>query len=55
MAFLTLSPNQLDASTIPQLRQGFSSDDFSDAIAVAQYAEQAQKYARLKRCYDSIV
>jgi len=44
MAFLTLSPNQLDASTIPQLRQGFSSTDFSDAAqAVAQYAEQAQK------------
>ena len=44
MAFLTLPPTQLDASTIPQLRQTFSTTDFSDATdAVARYAELAQK------------
>jgi len=44
MAFLTLSPTQLDASTIPQLRQSFGFAEFSDAIeAVAQYAERAQR------------
>lgn len=44
MAFLTLSPTRLDASTIPQLRGGFNNDAFSDATeAVARYAEQAQR------------